>query len=76
MGKKKLTPVAPKKRRRGRPRKNRIKLVDANPKHKYISNEDRMKIALAAKAGHTPTDIANAFGCGWKAAVMISLEKV
>jgi len=69
MGKKKLTPVRSKKRRVGRPRKNKPKIVESNAKHKYVSNEERMKIVLAAKAGHNPTEIAEVLGCRWRTAV-------
>ena len=69
MGKKKLTPVRSKKRRVGRPRKNKPKIVESNAKYKYISNEDKMRIVLSAKAGHNPTDIAAALGCDWHTAV-------
>jgi len=65
MGKRRLTP----KKRVGRPKKNRIKVANANEKHVYISNEDRMTIALLAKKGHSPADIATALGCNYKTAV-------
>ena len=68
MGKRKRTPSKG-KGLQGRPRKDRPTTPSQGPKHKYIGNDQRMSIALLAKAGRTPSEIKDALGCNYKTAV-------
>ena len=69
MGKRKKTP--PRNRGAGgRPRKDRPKVAPRNEtKSKYISYADRMTIALLAKSGMPPSEIADTTGFNYKTAV-------
>ena len=68
MGKRKRTPVK-RVARKGRPRKSRPVTPIKGSQNRYIGHDLRMAIALLAKAGKSPSEIADGVGCNYKTAV-------